>query len=44
MPVTPELLDQLLKDYTSPDDLLGEDGLLQQLTKARGARALQGDP
>jgi hypothetical protein len=25
MPVTPELLDQLLKDYMSPEDLLGED-------------------
>jgi putative transposase len=40
MPVTPELLDQLLKDYTSADDLLGEDGLLQQLTTALVERAL----
>ncbi len=37
------MLDQLLKDYTSPDDLLGEDGLLQQLTKALVERALQGE-
>ena len=29
MPITPELLDELLKDYNHPDDLLGEDGLLQ---------------
>ncbi len=43
MPVTPELLDQLLKDYQSPDDLLGADGLLQQLTKALVERALQGE-
>ncbi len=43
MPVTPELLDQLLKDYTSPEDLLGEDGLLQQLTKALVERALHGE-
>lgn len=43
MPVTPELLDQLLKDYQSPDDLLGDDGLLQQLTKALVERALQGE-
>ena len=43
MPVPPELLDQLLKDYTSPDDLLGEDGLLQHLTKAIVERALQGE-
>jgi len=31
MPITPELLDELLKDYQKPDDLLGQDGLLQQL-------------
>jgi hypothetical protein len=31
MPITPELLDELLKDYNKPDDLLGADGLLQQL-------------
>jgi putative transposase len=43
MPVTPELLDQLLKDYQSPDDLLGADGLIQQLTKALVERALQGE-
>jgi putative transposase len=43
MPVTPELLDQLLKDYTSADDLLGEDGLLQQLTKAVVERALHAE-
>jgi putative transposase len=43
MPVTSELLDQLLEDYTSPDDLLGEDGLLQQLTKALVERALHGE-
>lgn len=43
MPVTPELLDQLLKDYPSPEDLLGDDGLLQQLTKALVERALQGE-
>jgi hypothetical protein len=32
MPVTPELLDELLKDYQSPEDMFGQDGLLQQLT------------
>ena len=31
MPITPELLDELLKDYKSPDDMFGDDGLLQQL-------------
>lgn len=43
MPVTPELLDQLLKDYPSPEDLMGDDGLLQQLTKVLVERALQGE-
>ncbi len=43
MPITPELLDELLKDYKSPDDMFGNDGLLQQLTKAVLERALQGE-
>jgi putative transposase len=43
MPITPELLDQLLKDYKSPDDMFGDEGLLQQLTKAVVERALQGE-
>jgi len=36
MPITNEVLDQILKDYEKPEDLLSEHGLLQQLTK--GAR------
>ncbi len=43
MPITPELLDELLKDYESPDDMFGNDGLFQQLTKAVLERALQGE-
>jgi len=43
MPITPELLDELLKDYSKPGDLLGQDGLLQQLTKALVERALNGE-
>lgn len=43
MPITPELLDELLKDYQSPNDMFGNDGLLQQLTKAVLERALQGE-
>jgi putative transposase len=43
MPITPELLDELLKDYKSPEDMFGDDGLLQQLTKAVVERALQGE-
>jgi putative transposase len=42
-PIRPELLDELLKDYQKPDDLLGQDGLLQQLTKALVERALNGE-
>ena len=41
LPITPELLDELLKDYKSPEDMFGDDGLLQQLTKAFVERALQ---
>src|SRR6201995_3583054 len=43
MPFTPELLDELLKDYRKPDHLLGEQGLLQQLNRALVERALNGE-
>ena len=33
MPIKQELLDEILKDYEKPEDLLGDDDLLQQLTK-----------
>ena len=33
------LLDALLKDYTDPHDILGEHGLLKQLTKRLVERA-----
>src|SRR4030095_12893968 len=42
-PIRPELLDELLKDYQKPEDLLGQDGLPQQLTKALVERALDGE-
>lgn len=42
-PIRPELLDDLLRDYKKPDDLLGQAGLLQQLTKALVERALDGE-
>lgn len=29
MPIAPALLDELFKDYKSPDDMFGVDGLLQ---------------
>jgi putative transposase len=38
-----DLIDQLLKDYKSPEDVLGENGLLKQLTKAVLERALEAE-
>lgn len=38
-----DLIDQLLKDYQSPEDVLGENGLLKQLTKAVLERAMQAE-
>ena len=32
--ISPELLDQLLANYSKPEDLTGEDGLFKQLKKA----------
>src|SRR5438552_3587853 len=43
MAIRPELLDELLKEYSKPEDLLGESGLLQQLSKALIERVLQGE-
>ena len=36
-----ELIDALLADYKKPEDLIGQNGLLKQLTKALVERALQ---
>jgi transposase-like protein len=38
-----ELLDQLLVDYKKPEDLIGETGLLKQLTKAIYERAMEAE-
>lgn len=43
MELKPELVDQLMKDYQKPEDLIGESGLLKQLTKAIIERALRGE-
>lgn len=40
MEIRKELLDELIKDYQKPEDLIGETGLLKQLTKALMERAL----
>ncbi len=34
MAITPEILNELMKGYEKPEDLMGQDGLLKQLTKA----------
>jgi len=38
-----DLIDSLLADYKNPEDLIGEHGLLKQLTKALVERALQAE-
>ena len=38
-----ELIDALLKECNSPEDILGEGGLLRQLTKSLVERALEGE-
>ena len=43
MTIKNELLDELLRDYKKPEDMLGENGILKQLTKALLERALQGE-
>jgi putative transposase len=40
MEIKKELLDELIKDYKKPEDLIGETGLRKQLTKALVERAL----
>ena len=42
-PINTDLIDQLLKDYKSPEDVPGENGLLKQLTKALPERAMQAE-
>jgi len=36
-------IDTLLKNYKTPEEIIGENGLLQQLTKAVLQRALQAE-
>ena len=40
MTFRPELIDELLKDYKNPEDLMGEAGIFKQLTKALIERCL----
>lgn len=43
MATADELLDVLMKDYKKPEDLIGENGLLKQLTKRLLERAMQAE-
>ena len=43
MAIRQELLEELLKDYKSPEDLLGQCGLLKELTKVLVEKALDGE-
>ena len=43
MTIPKELLDSLMKDYKNPEDLIGETGLLKQLTKQLLERAMQAE-
>ena len=43
MTFRPELLDQLLKGYERPEDLLGDGGILKQLTQALVERCLEAE-
>jgi putative transposase len=43
MAIDPKLIDKLLADYKKPEDIIGEHGLLKQLTKAVLERAMQAE-
>lgn len=43
MTIRKEILDELIRDYKNPEDLLGENGLLKRLTKALLERAMNAE-
>lgn len=43
MTINTDVIDKLLKHYKTPEEILGENGLLKQLTKAVFQRALQAE-
>ena len=43
MAIDPKLVDKLLADYKKPEDIIGENGLLKQLTKALLERAMRAE-
>jgi len=43
MGIDNKLIDELLKEYRRPEDIIGENGLLKQLTKALIERAMNAE-
>src|SRR5215472_12015065 len=43
MAIDKKLIDQLLTDYKKPEDIIGENGLLKELTKAILERVLEAE-
>ncbi len=43
MAIRDELLDELLRDYKNPEDIIGENGILKQLTKRLLERAMSSE-
>ena len=43
MAIDLKLIDKLLADYKKPEEIIGENGLLKQLTKALLERAMQAE-
>lgn len=43
MAISEKLLDELLKDYKNPEDLLGKDGIMQELKKRLIERAMEAE-
>jgi putative transposase len=41
--INPDLINELLRDYKKPEDIIGENGLLKQLTRAILERALDSE-
>ena len=43
MAINDQLLDELVKDYENPEDLLGDGGILKELTKRLVERAMEAE-
>ena len=43
MAITNEVLDEILKDYNSPEDFTGQNGILKQLIKRALERIMEGE-